>query len=163
MTSTFLTFYEEAAGEAVDKAHPDWIAVRSWSWSVAADTGPRAGTGAAVGRPTPSALVWTHAFDASSLPLLRAIWTGRALARARLEVTRTAADQRPVTWLSAAMERLLITEVATSGAEDGSVQQQVSMVFGSVTFEYAQADPRTGALRPSQSASWNVASGATKA
>jgi Type VI secretion system effector, Hcp len=47
-TLAFLSFFDEAQGESVQKGKEKWIELRGWSWGVDADTSWTRGSGASV-------------------------------------------------------------------------------------------------------------------
>jgi type VI protein secretion system component Hcp len=48
-TLAFLSFFDEAQGESIQKGKEKWIELRGWSWGVDADTSGTRGGGASLG------------------------------------------------------------------------------------------------------------------
>lgn len=156
-TNAFLRL-DGAPGESDQQAHQGWIEVDGWDWEIEARTSWPRGGGASVGRPSPSALTVTHAFDLAAPVELGRISSGTAFARAELHASRATADQ-VVTYLTVLMENVFLTRVAVIGTADGSVQQQVSLVFKTITIDYHPLDRRTGTLGPASAYTWDIPAG----
>lgn len=52
-----------------------------------------------------------------------------------------------------------MTRVSTTGAEDGSVLQRISIVFDQIVVDYRQQDAKTGALGAPATFSWDIPAG----
>jgi type VI secretion system secreted protein Hcp len=155
--NAFLRF-EGVEGESAQKGHERWIEVQGWDWEIEAEA-TVTGSGASVGKPRPSALTWSHSFDTASIALLGKIATGRVTPKAELHAVRASADGRSSEpYLKAVLEGVRVTRVATTGAEDGSVQQLVSIVFTKITMDYRRQDP-SGKLGTPTTFSWDIPSG----
>jgi len=159
----YLTFFDDAPGEATVIGHENWIELRSWSWGVTATRGPVGGAGGAAGgagtgRPDPSALVWVHAFDAASTRLLRFVASGAHVRKAELHVVHTVGHGGREAWLAVLMDEVVITSVVTTGTADGAVEQAVGMEFRSVKFAYRRQRP-DGSLGEPATVTWDIAAG----
>lgn len=152
--TAFLSFGSSARGESVQKGHEGWIELRSWSWTVDAQSSWMKGGGATVGRPTPGSLTWTHTFDTASIELFRAIWVGNTVPAAELHVVRSIGAP----FLVVKLTDVLITEIASSQASSDAVEQSVAMVFREISIEYRQLEAR-GAVRGTQSITWDIPAG----
>ena len=159
-TLAFLSFFDEAQGESIQKGKEKWLELRGWSWGVDADSSWTRGGGASVGKPNPGRLTWDHDYDTASPVILGRLCSGTAFARAELQMLKTTASAAPATYLTIAMDGVLITRAGHVGAADGSVLQQVEMIFKSVKIEYRPQDPRTGKLGTPKVFAWDVTTGA---
>ncbi len=61
--NAFMTFYDKADGESIQKGKEKWIEIQGWDWEVEAETSWTRGGGASVGKPVPGAISWQHRFD----------------------------------------------------------------------------------------------------
>ena len=68
--NAFITFYDKADGESIQKGKEKWIEIQGWDWEVEAESSWTKGGGASVGKPNPDKLIWEHVFDTSSHVLL---------------------------------------------------------------------------------------------
>lgn len=158
-TLAFLSFFDEAQGESVQKGKERWIELRGWSWGVEADTSWTLGGGASVGKPTPGRLTWEHDYDLASPAILNHLCGGRAFAKAELQMLKGVGSATPATYLTMTMEGVFITRANHVGATDGTVLQQVEMIFKSVRIDYRPQDRRTGKLGPGKDFSWDITTG----
>jgi type VI secretion system secreted protein Hcp len=74
--NAFLTFFDKADGESIQKGHEKWVELQGWDWEVEAESSWTKGGGASVGKPAPGSLSCVHAFDGSSIVALGYICTG---------------------------------------------------------------------------------------
>lgn len=155
--SAFLRF-EGVDGESAQKGHEQWIEVLAWDWEIEAESSWAQGGGASVGKPQPGALTWTHRFDRASIALMGRLASGQLLSRAELHLARRSEIRSSDTYLSAVMDGILLTRIATTGAEDGSTVQQVSMVFREISIDYRSQD-RAGRLGDPVRFSWDIPAG----
>jgi len=158
-TLAFLSFFDEAQGESVQKSKEKWIELRGWSWGVDADTSWTRGGGSSVGKPNPGRLTWDHDYDTASPVILGRLCSGTAFARAELQMLKAAGSTAPATYLTITMDGVFITRAGHVGAADGSVLQQVEMIFKSVKIEYRPQDRRTGKFGTPKVFGWEVTSG----
>lgn len=145
-TLAFLSFFDEAQGESVQKGKEKWIELSGWTWGVDADTSWTKGGGASVGQPNPGRFTWDHDYDSASPVILGRLCSGTTFARAQVQVLKTAGSATPVAYLTVTMEGVFITRAGHVCAADGTVLQQVEMVFKTIEIEYRPLDRRTGKL-----------------
>ena len=126
--NAFLTFFDRANGESIQKGRERWIEINGWSWGVDAQSSWTKGGGASVGKPNPGALTWEHPFDLASIPIMGYLCTGKSFPKAELQMAKTTGKGTPETYLTVTMEGVFITKVSTSGTEEGNVLQQVEMM-----------------------------------
>jgi type VI secretion system Hcp family effector len=130
--NAFLSFFDKADGESVQKGKEKWVQIQAWDWEVEAETSWTKGGGASVGKPNPGRLTFQHYFDTASTVNLGYICTGKAFPKAELDMMKTTGAGSPETYFSMVMEGIFITKVANSGTDDGNIIQKVEVVFKSV-------------------------------
>ena len=156
--NAFLTFFDKADGESIQKGHEKWVEIQGWDWEIEAESSWTKGGGASVGKPNPGRMNWEHFFDSASTVIMGRICTGTSFPKVELHMTQTAGGATPQTYFTMVMEGVFITKVSNSGTEEGRVMQQVEMVFKSVKIEYKPRD-RTGKLGATNVFSWDIPSG----
>ena len=158
--NAFLTFFDKANGESIVKGKERWVEVREWAWEIEAETSWTKGGGASVGKPVPGSITWQHDFDTSSPVIMGYICTGKAFPKVELQMVRTSGTASPQTYFTMTMEGAFITRVSTTGNEEGSTTQTVSMVFKTVKIDYK---PGTSTGRPgpvgSTTFQWDIPAG----
>jgi type VI secretion system Hcp family effector len=157
--NAFLTFFDKADGESKKKGKEKWVEIRDWAWGVTAETSWTKGGGASVGKPAPGAISWTHLYDTSSAVILGYICTGKAFPKVELQMTKSTGSGQPATYFTITMESVFVTGVRNAGAEDGTVTQQVEMVFKTVKIEYRPQDSKTGKLGAAKTFAWDIPAG----
>jgi type VI secretion system secreted protein Hcp len=155
----FLKFKEVTKGESTEKSHPGsagWIQIDEWSWDVEAESSFTKGTGAAVGKPVPGAFTFSHFFDTSSPTILKNIVKGVHFAEVELHMLKQTGQGSHEVYFTVKLINAFTTKVATKGGEDGSVSQDVELVFKDINIEYKpQGDD--GKLQAGIQFGWNVA------
>ena len=157
--NAFISFFDKADGESIQKGKEKWVEIKSWGWDVEAETSWTKGGGASVGKPNPGRINFEHRFDTASIVILGYICTGKAFPKVELQMTKTTGRGTPETYFTMTMEGVFITRVSNSGTEDGMVVQSVEMVFKTVKIEYKLQDNRTGALTTVKTYSWDIPAG----
>src|SRR5258706_16358050 len=74
--NAFVSFFDKADGESIQKGKEKWIEIQGWDWEVEAETSWTKGGGASVGKPNPGKLNFEHYFDKSSPVIIRYICSG---------------------------------------------------------------------------------------
>ena len=87
--NAFLTFFDEADGESIERGKEKWIEIQGWDWEIEAESSWTKGGGASVGKPQPGRLTWEQYFDSSSAAVLGRICTGTDFPKAQLQMLRT--------------------------------------------------------------------------
>ncbi len=64
--NAFVTFFDKADGESIQKGKEKWIEIQGWDWEIEAESSWTKGGGASVGKPNPGKLNFEHYFDTSS-------------------------------------------------------------------------------------------------
>jgi len=139
--NAFVSFFDKADGESVQKGREKWVEIQAWDWEVEAESSWTKGGGASVGKPNPGTMSFLHYFDSSSPVILGYICTGKAFPKVELQMTRLIAGGKPDTYFTMTMEGAYITKVSNSGTEEGNVAQRVQMVFKTVKIDYKPNDP----------------------
>jgi type VI secretion system Hcp family effector len=159
MANAFISFFDKADGESIQKGKEKWVEIQNWGWDVEAESSWTKGGGASVGKPNPGKMNFGHRFDTSSIVILGYICTGKAFPKVELQMMKTAGRGTPETYFTMAMEGVFITKVSNAGTEDGAVLQQVEMVFKTVKIEYKAQDSRTGSFAAVKTFNWNIPAG----
>jgi len=152
------------AGESLQSTHPaeqGWLEITDWSWDIESDTNFTKGTGAAVGRATPGTFSFTHAYDKSSPLLLKNIVRGTHFPSMQLDMLKQTGDSRgkPQVYFQLLASGVFVTKVSSKGSEDGSITQDVELVFKEVNLGYFRQS-NLGTLDSSKGPSpfgWNIA------
>ena len=157
--NAFVSFFDKADGESIQKGKEKWIEIQGWDWEVQAESSWTKGGGASVGKPTPGKINFEHHFDTASTVILGYICTGKAFPKVELQMVKTTGRGTPETYFTMKMEGVFITRVSNAGTENGSVIQKVEMVFKTVKIDYKAQDTRTGALVAAKTFSWDIPAG----
>src|SRR5512144_627776 len=86
--NAFITFFDKADGESLQKGKEKWIELQGWDWEVEAESSWTKGGGASVGKPNPGKMNWEHYFDTSSCMVLKYICTGQAFEQVELHMLK---------------------------------------------------------------------------
>lgn len=156
--NAFVSFFDKADGESVQKGKEKWVEILGWDWEVEAESSWTKGGGASVGKPNPGKLGFIHRFDSSSTVILGYICSGKAFPKVELQMMKAVAE-RPETYFVMTMEGVYITKVNNSGTEEGNVIQRVEAVFKTVKIDYKLQDPRTGKMGLVKSFNWDIPAG----
>jgi len=157
--NAFMSFFDKADGESIQKGKEKWVEIQAWDWEVEAETSWTKGGGATVGKPNPGKLNWEHFFDTSSTVLMGYICTGKAFPKAELQVMKTTGSAQPETYLTVSMEGCFLTKVSLLGTEDGRVKQRIEMVYKTIKVEYKPQNLKTGALGAGRTFNWDIPAG----
>lgn len=157
--NAFISFFDKADGESIQKGKERWVEITGWDWEVEAETSWTRGGGASVGKPNPGKMNFEHYFDTTSPVILGYICTGKAFPKVELQMMKTTGKGIPETYFTMAMEGAFITKVSNSGTEEGNVSQKVEMVFKTVRIDYKPQNPRDGTLGTAKTYSWDIPAG----
>jgi type VI secretion system secreted protein Hcp len=157
--NAFLSFFDKADGESIQKGKEKWIEIQGWDWEVEAETSWTKGGGASVGKPNPGKMNFEHYFDTSSTVIMGYICTGKAFPKCELQMMKTTGSATPETYFTMIMEGAFITKVSNTGTEEGNVTQKVEMVFKTVKIEYKPQDNKTGKLGAVKTYNWDIPAG----
>lgn len=157
--NAFITFFDKADGESVQRGKEKWIEILGWDWEVEAELRPSKGGGPRVGKAKPGKLSWEHYYDTASAAITGFLCNGAVFPRAELQLMKVTGSASPETYFTMLMQGVYITKVANSGTEEGSVVQKCEMAFDVVTIEYRPQDNRTGSLGSPSTFSWDIPAG----
>ena len=120
--NAFVSFFDKADGESIQKGKEKWIEIQGWDWEVEAESSWTKGGGASVGKPNPGKLNFEHYFDTvvDRDPGLHLHRQG-VPEGASCEMMKTTGKGSPETYFTMTMEGAFITKVSNSGTEEGNV------------------------------------------
>lgn len=157
--NAFISFFDKADGESIQRGKEKWVEIQGWDWEVEAESSWTKGGGASVGKPNPGTMNFEHYFDTSSTVILGYICTGSSFPKVELQVMKATGGKNPETYFTMTMEEAFITKVSNAGDEEGNVIQRVEMVFKTVKIDYKPQDHKSGALRAAMTFSWDIPAG----
>ncbi len=157
--NAFLSFFDKADGESIQKGKEKWIEIQGWDWEVEAESSWTKGGGASVGKPNPGKLGFEHNFDSAATVILGYICTGKAFPKVELQMTKTTGKGSPETYFTMTMEGVFITGVLNSGSAEGNVVQRVELVFKTVKIDYKPQNNKDGSLGAAKSYNWDIPAG----
>ena len=76
--NAFITFFDKADGESLQKGKEKWIEIQGWDWEIEAETSWTKGGGASVGKPNPGKMNYASAGVGSATHLAMAYFCGLA-------------------------------------------------------------------------------------
>lgn len=158
--NSFIKFEGVPQGESLQENFPGssgWIEIGDWDWSIEAESSFLKGGGAAVGKATPGSLNFSHFFDKSSPQIMRNIVKGVHFGKVELVMCKqTGAHDLPQEYFRIELKDAFTTKVATKGAEDGSVSQDIEMVSKNIYIKYKYQDNK-GKLSDAGEFEWDIA------
>lgn len=136
MTVNAFMKIDDLKGDSVVKGYEDQIQVSSWNWGMSNGGTSHRGGGAGRGRAQVEDLTFTHELDPSSPELMESCMKGNHFDKATLAV-RKAGGKEALDYLTITMEKVLVTNVSTSGVEnsDGD-EESITLNFASVEVKY---------------------------
>lgn len=139
--NAFIRFAEVKTGESTHETHngsKGWIEISDWSWDIESDTSFLKGSGAAVGKPQPGSLSFSHYYDLSSPHIMSKIVQGTSFSVVDVVMLKQTGDPsgKGEVYFGLTMRDCFMTKVSSKGGEDGAVTQDVEMVFKSVAVGY---------------------------
>ena len=149
-------------GESMQQGHAGsdgWVEIADWSWEVSSDTSFTKGTGAAVGKPEPGRLTYSHYYDTSSPTLLAYIVKGTHFDTVQIDMLKQVGHEEgtPATFFTLKAKYVFITKVANKGGEDGTVNQEVELTFKEVTVAYKRQMQNGTLDKAQQNFMWSIA------
>jgi type VI secretion system Hcp family effector len=157
--NAFVSFFDKADGESIQKGKEKWVEIQGWDWEVEAETSWTKGGGASVGKPNPGKMSIKHYFDTSSTVILGYICTGKAFPKVQLQMMKTTGKGSLEPYFTMTMEGAFITKVTNNGMEEGDVVQKVEMVFKTVKIEYKPQNYKDGTLGAVKTYNWDIPAG----
>jgi type VI secretion system secreted protein Hcp len=143
--NSFICFDGIKPGESLHETHNGkngWIEITDWSWDIEADTSYLKGGGAAVGKPTPGTLSFSHYYDVASPTIMLKIVQGKHFPKVHIVMLKQtgSVDGKGEPYFGITMEEVFMTKVSSKGAEDGSVTQDVECVFKTIAVAYKKQE-----------------------
>ena len=157
--NAFITFFDKADGESVQKGKEKWIEIQGWDWEIEAESSWTKGSGASVGKANPGKMNFEHYFDTSSTVIMGYICTGKNFPKMELQMMKTTGKGSPETYFTMSMEGAYITKVSNSGTEEGNVTQKCELVFKTVKIEYKPQNNKDGTLMAVKTYNWDIPAG----
>jgi type VI secretion system Hcp family effector len=157
--NAFISFFDKAEGESIQKSREKWIEIQNWNWEIEAESSWTKGGGASVGKPNPGKISFEHFFDSASIVIMGYICTGKAFPKVEIQMAKTTGRGTPETYFTMKMEGAFITKVFNAGNHEGIVTQLVQMIFKTVAIEYKMQDNKTGALSAGKIFNWDIPAG----
>jgi type VI secretion system secreted protein Hcp len=141
-------------GESRDDVHKGEIDITSWSWGVT-NSGPGTGTGGGSGVSRVQDLMVTKYVDNASVPLKKAVLSGRKITNAVLTVRK--AGQNPLEYLIIEMQDVYITaqNFSAHSTTDDLPTENVQLNFSKVKTTYKTQKP-DGTAGPAVTGGWDV-------
>ena len=157
--NSFIRF-DGVKGESLHKTNngkEGWIEISDWTWDIEAETSYLKGGGAAVGKPQPGTLSFSHYYDKSSPTIMSKIVMGKHFPKVWIVMLKQtgAKDGEGEPYFGITMQEAFITKVSSKGAEDGSVTQDIEMVFKIVAVGY-RAQKEDGTLDAQIDFKWDI-------
>jgi type VI secretion system secreted protein Hcp len=160
--NAFIRFEEIKDGESTHETHhgsKGWMEISDWSWDIEADTSFLKGAGASVGKPQPGSLSFSHYYDKASPTIMSRIVQGTFFSKVHVAMLKQTGDEsgKGEPFFGMTMTEAFITKVSSKGGEDGSVTQDVEMVFKTIAVGYKpQDDTLKGKLGKQQDFTWDI-------
>lgn len=159
--NAFIKFNGVKDGESLQETHPGskgWIEISDWSWDIEAETSFLKGAGASVGKPTPGTMSFSHYYDNASPEIMNRIVQGTHFLDVHIVMLKQTGSKsgKGEVYYGMTMKTVFITKVSTKGAEDGSVSQDIEMVFKEVAIGYKPQSGATGGLGTQKDFTWDI-------
>lgn len=159
--NAFIKFDGIKTGESTHSSNSGekgWIEISDWSWDIEADTSFLKGAGASVGKPQPGSLSFSHYYDKASPVIMQKIVQGKHFPKVYIVMLKQtgAEDGQGEPYFAMAMDEAFITKVSSKGAEDGSVTQDVEMVFKVIAVGYKPQALKGGGLDGDVPFGWDI-------
>jgi type VI secretion system secreted protein Hcp len=160
--NAFICFASVTEGESTHETHngtTGWIEISDWSWDIEAETSFLKGAGASVGKPTPGTLSISHYYDKSSPEIMNRIVQGKHFSEVHIVMLKQtgSGDGKGEPYFGITAKEVFMTKVSSKGGEDGSVTQDVEMVFKTVAIAYKAQNLKGGGLEGSaKNFTWDI-------
>ena len=142
-------------GESSDSKHKGEIDIESFSWGMAQSGSGHRGSGSGSGKVEVNDISISKYVDKSSPTLMLACANGKHIAKGKITVRK--AGENPLDYLTIDLEKILVSNYQTSGANKGDTPtESVTLNFIKMKLEYwTQTDK--GAKGENANFSWDVA------
>lgn len=159
--NAFIKFDGIKEGESTHSSNSGekgWIEISDWSWDIEADTSFLKGAGASVGKPQPGSLSFSHYYDKGSPVIMKKIVQGKHFPKVYIVMLKQtgAEDGQGEPYFAMTMDEAFITKVSSKGAEDGSVTQDIEMVFKVIAVAYKPQAAKGGGLDKQTDFQWDI-------
>ena len=148
-------------GESTHETHngdKGWIEISDWDWTIEADTSFLKGAGASVGKPTPNSLKFSHYYDKASPVIMMKIVQGKHFPTVHIVMLKQTGVEtgKGEPYFGMTLKEAFITKVASKGSDDGSVTQDVEMVFKTIALGYKPQKLDGGGLDGQKDFVWDI-------
>lgn len=133
--------FDGVEGEATHKDHKGEVEVLSWSWSIT-NAAHASGGGSGKGKAEPGALKFTHNYDKASPILAKKCAQGMHFPTVKLTSRKAGEGQKD--FFTITMKEVYITSCSPSASEDGGIEEEIEMSYGSIDFAYKPQDDKGG-------------------
>jgi type VI secretion system secreted protein Hcp len=154
MPSDAFLLINSITGESVAMTNNIELDGYSFSGSNPADV---TGKGLSAGKVNMSEFNFSCPTDTSSYQILKALYTGQHIASAVLSVRKSGGGSQPFVYLTVTMTNCYITAHSFGGGSQGIPQQNVSLAYEQIQFQYFTQDTTSGAVSQAGSATYNIA------
>jgi type VI secretion system secreted protein Hcp len=147
----YIKFEQPAIqGSSTAAGHADEIEILGWSHGFVQPTSPTRGGGGSgsVEQATHQNLTFTKYLDSASKELMKYCWEGKQFQKVIVSCYRSdgATDNRPVPYLTIAMEHVIISNYSVSGGPGDLPVENVSLDYGVVQYNYIDHRNADGGL-----------------
>ena len=158
LDASFSKTIEGESTHVTNKGTSGWIEISDWNWDIEAETSYLKGAGASVGKPQPGTLSFSHYYDKSSPTIMTKIVQGKHFPKVQIVMLKQtgAPDGQGEPYFGITMDEAFVTKVASKGAEDGTVTQDVDMVFKVVAVGYKPQELTGGKLAAQMNFGWDI-------
>jgi type VI secretion system secreted protein Hcp len=144
MATDFFLKLDGIKGESKDDKHKDEIQLESFSWGASQATSV-AGGGLAAGKAQFQDFHFVMTVNKASPTLLQNCAIGKHIPSAYIVARK--AGEKPMEYLKIKLVDVLVSSYQTGGSAHGDLpMDQVSLVYGSMTYEYYEQDAKGGAV-----------------
>jgi type VI secretion system secreted protein Hcp len=144
--------FDGVEGESKHADHKNEIEMLSWSWGVQNAPSTHGG-GMGVGKANPGDFSFTHLYDKSSPVLAKKCAQGVHFKE--VVVTARKAGEGQKDFLKITMKEVFVTAVHPGGSSGGEINENVSLIYSDIGFEYKPQDDK-GGLGGAVKFGWNV-------
>ncbi len=134
--------FDGVEGESSHADHKGEIDVLSWKWDVTNASSAGKGGGSGLGKATPGAFVFTHAYDKASPVLAKNCASGKHFATVVLTARKAGEGQKD--FLKITMKEVFVTALEPSAGEDGEISEEVQASYKDIEFAYKPQDDKGG-------------------
>lgn len=132
---------QDIPGESIDKEHPGWIELESFSWEVHNDASFRTGQGGQASQGHVEKITATKICDQSSVTLFKNCTTGKHILNGEISCLKLDGENR-IQYLHVKMDDIMIAKVHWDGrGEEAVLHETIELEFAEFHKKYKiQAD-----------------------